>query len=108
MRQQRLGIDDFGHPLSPPTAIARDINSDVEYEDGDDDDDVPGLITSEGEDPRAVKGALVAAIESAVEADVRSGVHLGSESGEPSLQERTPLLSHSPAPHGKWRKWMAL
>jgi hypothetical protein len=99
VRQSRLGIDDFGHPLHP-VILATDADSDV---------DVPGLITAEGDDPKRVKGALAAAIESAVEEDIRA--EEGQRVAGPSPpEERTPLLPQSSVPNtrGRIRRWLGL
>ncbi|KAG6884622.1 hypothetical protein C0993_009451 [Termitomyces sp. T159_Od127] len=84
-RQRRLGLDEFGNPL--PGHVMMDI--DIPAPDsmivgrGDGDGDVPGLVTTEEEDPRVVGVALARALESATGSDIRAGV-------VPS--EETPLL----------------
>ncbi|KAG6874948.1 hypothetical protein C0992_005850 [Termitomyces sp. T32_za158] len=85
LRQRRLGLDEFGNPL--PGHATTDIdNSALDptiVERGDEDVDVPGLVTTEEEDPRVVGVALARALESATGSNIR--IHV-----VPS--EETPLL----------------
>lgn len=90
VRQQRLGIDDFGHSLASPSPSASggstyDSNSRGEEE-------VPGLVTGEGDDPTAVSMALAAALESAVETDLRAHSDSRIDAAQAEDSERTPLL----------------
>ncbi|KAJ8700953.1 hypothetical protein PTI98_003926 [Pleurotus ostreatus] len=92
VRQQRLGIDDFGHSLAPPSPSASggstyDSNSRGEEE-------VPGLVTGEGDDPTAVSMALAAALESAVETDLRAHSDSRIDAAQAEDSERTPLLGN--------------
>lgn len=90
IRQQKLGVDDFGHPvdqqsIAPPGS----------------EDDVPGLVVGEDEDSLAVQAALASALESAVEDDVRDlGITHVPEERLPEdahdAHEVTPLLSKQP------------
>lgn len=91
VRQQRLGIDDFGHSLASPSPSTSggstyDSNSRGEEE-------VPGLVTGDGDDPTAVSMALAAALESAVETDLRAQSDTDAAQAEDS--ERTPLLGNA-------------
>lgn len=90
-RQRRLGLDEFGNPLPGHATMnigiqASDPTIAVERGDGDVDGDVdvPGLVTTEEEDPRVVGVALARALESATGSDIRVDV-------VPS--EETPLLA---------------
>lgn len=99
-RQRRLGVDDFGNSLDDGGAFSRPPSGD--------DIDVPGLVTSEGEDPVTVRMALAAALESAAESDVRS--HEVHEVEEVPFGEETPLLgSKQPDATSKskarWLRW---
>lgn len=80
IRQGKLGIDDFGHPLGFEAVPQHHAS----YE-----DDIPGLVAGD-EEPAAVQRALAAAIESAVEDDVRTA-NASPVDNEPAGEE-TPLL----------------
>jgi hypothetical protein len=78
-RQRRLGIDEFGNPLDGNPAHAHRAPA-------GDDIDVPGLVTTEEEDPTMMRIALAGALQSAVEEEVRTG--------EVAVNEATPLLNN--------------
>ncbi|KAL0946308.1 hypothetical protein HGRIS_012551 [Hohenbuehelia grisea] len=104
LRQNRLGLDDFGHPLPGTLEYEEPPARPLEHT-----EDVPGLVTSDDDDPAAVSRALAAALESAVESDVRSFV---DEASEHPVNEETPLLAGaSNDAEGKakeaWRQWFS-
>ena len=97
-RQRRLGIDEFGNPLPPPSA-----SSDSVTEVGD--AGVPGLVAQEDEDPVKMRVVLEAALENAVEGDVRE------REVEQDVGEETPLLGSASSPKevgggGGWLGWL--
>lgn len=94
-RQRRLGIDDFGNPVSLPA-----------YSTSPSDDGyvVPGLVVGE-EDPAVIRVALAAALESAAESDVRNGSI--RDAHELPISEETPLLNPTHASNkGGWLRWI--
>lgn len=96
IRQRKLGVDDFGHPVDQSGSSTPDSE-----------DQVPGLVVEENEDTLAVQAALASALESAVEDDVRE---LGITEVQPAAgaREDTALLSgqrpNKPEQQPK-RKW---
>jgi hypothetical protein len=97
-RQRRLGIDEFGIPLSFSHPSDLSTEQDV---------GVPGLVVVEDEDPAKMRVALEAALESAVEADVREG----REAHQEEVGEETPLLGPGSSPKeagrgGGWLGWL--
>ncbi|KAG6887193.1 hypothetical protein C0995_000513 [Termitomyces sp. Mi166 len=99
-RQRRLGLDEFGNPLSGrvvDTATPASEGTVVERSDAD--ADVPGLVTTEEEDPRMVRVALARALESATGSDIRAVAQLPSE--------ETPLLGKNKDRKGSlsWFRW---
>ncbi|KAG5716167.1 hypothetical protein E4T56_gene10688 [Termitomyces sp. T112] len=98
-RQRRLGLDEFGNPLPSRTTVHVDTPASeaTVVERGDGGVDVPGLVTTEEEDPRVVGVALVRALESATGSDIRA------VAGVPS--EETPLLGRSKEGKG-WLSWL--
>jgi hypothetical protein len=79
VRQRRLGIDDFGHPVGTE-GITTPSSS----------EEVPGLVYEDIEDVAAVREALADALESAVEEDARI---LGVQGSPRAVNETTPLIS---------------
>ncbi|KAF9553999.1 hypothetical protein CPC08DRAFT_208796 [Agrocybe pediades] len=104
VRQKKLQIDDFGNPLHPtfPPNSWSDVPSNVHSNVGtynrstspylDDEDSVPGLVTTPSENPIAVRTALTRALESAAESNLMSPAL-----EEPSREEneQTPLLKRT-------------
>lgn len=88
LRQNRLGIDDFGHPLPGTPEYEEPRALPTEHT-----EEVPGLVTSDDDDPAAVSRALAAALESAVETDLRS---INDEAQGHPANEETPLLAGAP------------
>ncbi|KAL4262812.1 PQ loop repeat protein [Pleurotus pulmonarius] len=98
IRQQRLGIDDFGHSLA--SASASTIGGSTYVSDSRGEEEVPGLVTGEGDDPTAVSMALAAALESAAETDLRAQSDDRIDAAQAEDSERTPLLGN-PAKDGE-------
>jgi hypothetical protein len=101
-RQRRLGIDEFGNPLSFTHSYDLNTGEDV---------GVPGLVAEEDEDPATMRVALEAALESAVEADVREG-SVVMEALQEEVGEETPLLGPGSSPKevggdGGWLSWLS-
>ncbi|KAF5384190.1 hypothetical protein D9615_003121 [Tricholomella constricta] len=100
-RQRRLGIDEFGHPLSGTSSASTSTDTHPRPPSGDD-FAVPGLVTIE-EDPVAIRVALAGALESAVESDIRPGEE------DERLSEQTPLLGPGKSTESvaklRWAAW---
>ncbi|KAJ8520533.1 hypothetical protein ONZ45_g2687 [Pleurotus djamor] len=123
-RQQRLGLDDFGNPLyeSDTSSIRSRNYGAISPRGGEEIEEVPGLVTSEGDDPAAVSLALAAALESAAGTDLRSrtesdrgsavGDDLAGDGRRTGGDEATPLLGSSKDGEGEgkpggagWFSW---
>jgi len=86
-RQQRLGIDEFGNPLDGSGThpnVYRPLTGDDDLQ-----VDVPGLVTTEEEDPAMMRIALTAALTTAAEEEIRTGEVAVDDI---RVDEATPLL----------------
>jgi len=97
VRQRKLGIDDFGHPISSPFPPASWSEWPVQHN-----ETVPESVNSPSDNLPGVQVALTGTLEAAAEADLPSGLLASTVHG--TAGERTPLLTQQRTQDGDSRK----